>query len=370
MDDETDVRFVDAHAEGDGRADDLDLVPQETLLVPRPLLRREPGVVRLRADVVGGKFFGEQLGGFAARAIDDAAVSRPGLEKREDLAVRFVLRDHAVGEVLAIEAADDDGRVGKVEMLDDVLAHPLGGRGGEGHDRDAREALAQSAKLPVLGPEIVAPLGDAMRLVNDDAADIPGAGAIEEAREQEPLWGGVEKLGLAGVEGAEARFGLGGAEGRIEKSGRNARHLERIHLVLHEGDQGGDDDGQPLLHDCGKLKAKRFPAAGRQQREDIAPGQRGADDLLLARLEGIEAEMLLEGGEEGHLRRRFLSSAIVRNFASPASAFARISPCHAGDSGFGLGDPFLGHADRFSSSFERLTRATLYRAFEPGKARM
>ncbi len=62
MDDEADVRLIDAHAEGDGGADDLDLVAQEALLVFRALLGGEPGVVGTRADFVGGKLFGEQLG--------------------------------------------------------------------------------------------------------------------------------------------------------------------------------------------------------------------------------------------------------------------------------------------------------------------
>jgi hypothetical protein len=59
MDDEADVGFVDAHAEGDGGADDLDLVAQEKLLVLRALPGGEAGVIGPGADFVGGQFFGE-----------------------------------------------------------------------------------------------------------------------------------------------------------------------------------------------------------------------------------------------------------------------------------------------------------------------
>ena len=46
MDDETDIGFVDPHAEGDRRHDDLDIVPDEQLLIFRALLFRQTRMVR------------------------------------------------------------------------------------------------------------------------------------------------------------------------------------------------------------------------------------------------------------------------------------------------------------------------------------
>ena len=40
MDDESDIGFVDPHAEGDCRHDDLDVVPNEKFLILRPFLFR------------------------------------------------------------------------------------------------------------------------------------------------------------------------------------------------------------------------------------------------------------------------------------------------------------------------------------------
>ena len=45
MDDETDIRFVDPHAEGDRRHDDLDIVPDEEILILRALLIRQTRMV-------------------------------------------------------------------------------------------------------------------------------------------------------------------------------------------------------------------------------------------------------------------------------------------------------------------------------------
>ena len=248
------------------------------------------------ADFVGGKFFGKEFRGLAAGAIDDAALAGTGLEEREDLAVGLLLGDDAVGEVVAIEAADDDGGVDKVEMADDVLSDATGGGGGEGHDGDAGKTIAERAELMVLRAEVVAPLRDAMGFVHDDAADVPGIGAVEEAREQETLGGGVEETLFTCVEGAEAGFGLGGVEGGIEEGGRDAGELEGINLVLHQGDEGRDDNGKAGFHDGWKLEAERLAAAGGEEGEDVAAGERLADDLFLAGAEGVEAEVLLKGG--------------------------------------------------------------------------
>ena len=51
-------------------------------------------------------------------------------------------------------------------------AHARGGGGRERVNADARQKSSRRrAELPVLGPEIVAPLADAMRLVDGDEAD-------------------------------------------------------------------------------------------------------------------------------------------------------------------------------------------------------
>ena len=53
MDHEPDVRFVDAHAEGDGRHDHRDLVPVKGLLVLLPFFRGQARVVGERLNAAG-----------------------------------------------------------------------------------------------------------------------------------------------------------------------------------------------------------------------------------------------------------------------------------------------------------------------------
>ncbi len=67
-----------------------------------------------------------------------------------------------------------------------------------------------------------------------------------------------------------------------------------IHLVLHQGDERGDDDGRPF-HDQGRqLVAEGFTASGRHQDEDILTGNEGPDDFLLFVLKAIVSKKILQ----------------------------------------------------------------------------
>ena len=61
VDDEADVRLVDAHAERDGRADHAHVVAQKKFLMLAAFLRREAGVIRLGAHAVFGQAFAATL---------------------------------------------------------------------------------------------------------------------------------------------------------------------------------------------------------------------------------------------------------------------------------------------------------------------
>src|SRR5690606_35059739 len=89
----------------------------------------------------------------------------------------------------------------------------VGGRGGEGDSAHARVALGQHAELDVLGPEVVAPLRDAVGLVYREEVEAPArVEAVEEREEavgEEPLGRDVEQVepALGGVALDGARLG-------------------------------------------------------------------------------------------------------------------------------------------------------------------
>jgi hypothetical protein len=74
--------------------------------------------------------------------------------------------------------------------------------------------------------------------------------------------------------------------------------LQGVHLILHEGDERGDNDGEAGPDEGGELEAEGFAAAGGQDGHNIPAGEGIADDLLLERPEGTETEDLFQGREE------------------------------------------------------------------------
>ncbi len=65
-----------------------------------------------------------------------------------------------------MKAGDIFVRIAQRELLDDIMPHLPRGTGRESCDRAVRKMSAERAKLPVFGPEFVAPFGDAMRFVD------------------------------------------------------------------------------------------------------------------------------------------------------------------------------------------------------------
>src|SRR5205823_3439047 len=74
-------------------------------------------------------------------------------------------------EVRPEERALEPLGLAHAELPDDVADDRTGRGRGEREDRDVAELRLQSGQLPVRGPEVVAPVADAVRLVDDDEAD-------------------------------------------------------------------------------------------------------------------------------------------------------------------------------------------------------
>ncbi len=294
VDDEADVRLVDPHAEGDGRADHAHVVAQKQFLVFGTLPRGESGVVRPGRHALFGQSLGHALGGFAALAINDAAFPGPSADVFEHLLVRPGLGLHAIGEIGPVETGDVTARLAQAQLLEDVGPDAFGGRGGERHQRHFREEIAQARELAVLGPEIMSPFADAMRLVDGDELGLPAPQVVEKTGKHQPFGRGIEQTKLALVQPAQARAGFLRLERGIQKRGGHAAGLEGVHLVFHQRDEGRNDDGQAGPGQGGQLETERFAAAGGQEREDVASRQRVADDFFLQRAKRGEAEGLLQ----------------------------------------------------------------------------
>ena len=328
--DEAHVALVDAHAERDGGDDDQDLVAREGVLDAPPLVRRQAGVIGGGVDAVGAELVGDFFRALARQAVDDARLALVDGEELQQLVQRLALLDDGVADVGPVEAGDVDGGVGEPEPDAHVVARLGVGGGGAGHDGDAGEQAAQLPELDVLGPEVVAPLADAVRLVDGEQGDAGRAGGaarrvgqtaetLEEALGHERLGGDVQEVELAGVQGAQHAARLAGLERRVVGGGADAGRPQRVDLVLHQRDERRDDDARARPHHGGKLVAERLAAAGGHEHERVAAGHEMVDDLLLVLAVLGEAEDVAQQVASGARRSRGAGGGGGRSHASESS---------------------------------------------------
>ena len=95
----------------------------------------------------------------------------------------IVERIDAIDDVRPVEARDEGAALAEMKALDDLLPGAQIGGGGERHPRHGGEPLGERRQRQIFGAEIVAPLADAVGLVDGEqrhphAADHP----VEEHR--------------------------------------------------------------------------------------------------------------------------------------------------------------------------------------------
>ena len=151
--------------------------------------------------------------------------------------------DHAIIEVRPEEIADEDDRVAQAELLDDVGADARGGGGGERVHGGVGEEFLESAELAVVRAETVAPMADAVGFVDGEGADPRTAKTGEERFVGESFGRDENELVFAPFDPGMDAPAVGRIEAAVEEGGGDGAGEERVHLVLHERNQRGDDDG-------------------------------------------------------------------------------------------------------------------------------
>jgi len=185
MNDRAYSSFVDAQAEGHGTDHDADFIGH-----PFFLILAAGGAFHLAMIADGGDaVFLEEIDGVPDAGnrwgVNDDAAVRDLFDRAEEqfILCSAVALANDVAQIGTAKAGDVLVRIAKAELLDDVVADPLGGAGGESGYRTVRKKFAQPAKLAILGAEIVSPFGDAMGLIDreerDGHAAEPGGSAVE-----------------------------------------------------------------------------------------------------------------------------------------------------------------------------------------------
>ena len=197
------------------------------------------------------------------------------------------------------------GAVGvHAQLLGDVVGHPgVGGRGGREH-RDARRQLGEErAEAAVVGAEVVAPVGDAVGLVDHQQAAgrrEPRQHLVAEAGVVEPLRAHEQDVDLAGLDLVVDRLPLVDVGG-VDRDRADAGTLRRGDLVAHQREQRADDDGRPrarLAQQLGRDEVDRRlapPGALHDERAAGVDGERlDGGPLVLAQHGVVPADEGLE----------------------------------------------------------------------------
>jgi hypothetical protein len=196
---------------------------------------------------------GDLLGPVAAGGVDDAGAGLRG-EDGLELRTQPVARADVVADVGAVEPRDDQPVVADAELGKDVAAGTGVSGGGQRQPGDIRETVEQGAQQAIVGAKVVAPLADAMRLVDREQRQRDFAEHPREAFARRPFGGSVEQVEFAPRQGVADRLRILADAG--QRGGAKAMRLGRADLVLHQRDQRRDDDRGPGAGERGDLVAE------------------------------------------------------------------------------------------------------------------
>ena len=222
----------------------------------------------------------------------------------------------------------------QVQPGGDLGVRGLGRGRGQRDPRYVGPALVQLRQHQVVGPEVVAPLGHTVRLVDREQRDLA---LVEQPRgrlDPEPLGRQVEQVEVTGQEGLLDLAALLVVLGRVEETGPDPERGQRVDLVLHQRDQRRDDHPDTGPDQRRDLVAQRLAATGRHQHQGVTAADDGLDDVLLLAPERVVPEhpvQDLQGLARGVVQRlgRLCHPAILRRSRShcwPPVDDAPISP--------------------------------------------
>ena len=302
MDDAADVRLINAHAECDGRDDHLALAAHECLLRGITIFGGHAGVIRSRPEPRASEMRGHVLGGFLESHIHDGGADlRVGETLREHgQALVRGARRHAEVEIFPAEGSLHMPLRRDAECLANVARHIGRRRRREREHGAQRQLLGHAREAQVFGAEIVAPLGNAVRLVNREQRDFHAPKPLQKCLTREPLGRDVEQLQLPLAQVRIHALRLLGGEAGVEPRRCDAACTQRVHLVFHQRDERRNDERRAFEQHRRELVAKRLPCARGKKRERGFAVEQRVDHILLSIAKGIVAEVRAEGVHEIH----------------------------------------------------------------------
>ena len=317
---ETHIAAVDAHAERIGGHRDASSLLQELVLGFLAFLLVHAAVIGDGLDAPFIKHLGHFLDLLSRGAVDDAR-----LPLSDDVLQSLILVLHLLGvrdvqrEIRPREAAHAEVRIAELEMREDVSADFRRGGGCEGKDLRAAQLFHRLAQAQIIGPEVMPPLRETVRLIHREQGNLHLPQRGNEHAAAEAFRCDVDEFVFAAPHPGDALLLFIKREGAVDQRRGDAPVVQGIDLILHQRDQRADNDGHAVHHHGRKLVAKRFSPTGGHDNERVLTRENGRNDLLLPVKEGTEAEVtlqrfagIMDGGLFGRHGGRVLSRDAAR----------------------------------------------------------
>ena len=138
------------------------------------------------------------------------------------------------------------------------------------------------AKPEIRRAEVVPPLADAVRLVDDEKIDLLALQLGDERRIRELFGCREDELRISGRDAVEMLVLLGTRQGGVHLRSGQAEAAHLVVLILHERDERRNDDRHSREKQCGQLIAEGFARSGGHHGQGIGAGQDRGDHLVLA----------------------------------------------------------------------------------------
>ena len=258
------IRPIYAHAKGDSRG-------HHHFLTARKAPMRFTLGAGFHAGVKGNGFSaiitqpgGGAFGFCAAAAIDNAGATSFA-NQGADLAAFILTRRGFDQDIGPVEGSAKHRRFLQAQLQADIFHRARIGGCGQCHARHMRKARAQYAKAAIFGPEMMAPLADAMRFIHRKQGDIQAFQPRLHRLQRQPLRRDVKQLQRPIVQIAQHAARFIRRQFRMQSACGDTLLAERRNLVFHQRNQGGHNNPNPRAAKCGHLKAEAFAAAGRHQ---------------------------------------------------------------------------------------------------------
>ena len=170
-----DVRLVDAHAERGGRHHHVHVAIEEPFVDRHPVGGPPPRVIGVRPQAALGQLGGVALGVLAGGRVQQprpAQVRPTSLHHGLPLAAVLVVPQHPEVEVRPVEALHGDEGLPHAQAVDDLRSGMRRRGCRQRHHGRVLQPLHHRGQRQVVGPEVVAPGGDAVRLVHHEQRDV------------------------------------------------------------------------------------------------------------------------------------------------------------------------------------------------------